>query len=148
MINFVNVIYKRSLFYYRKESINMVRKIKIKEEFKSNKWEAFLWPAYLDDVYTCSCCHRKFPAGHNTIYLDGYEPDGMHFIYAYTDDNRIGNSVDYDPYNLPKEDSEGGIFNVVVANTDDEEGYEWRNFCRNCWPKLTKYTPEEIADMY
>ena len=72
----------------------------------------------------------------------------MHFIYEYTKDNRVGNSVNYDPYNLPPEDSEGGIFKVVVGEEADDEGYRWLNFCRNCWPKLTSKSPEEIYTEY
>lgn len=109
---------------------------------------AALWSAYTDDDYKCACCGKSFPAGHNSVQLDGHKPDGMHFIYKYTEDNRVGNSVNYDPYNLPPEDSEGGIFKVVVGEEADDEGYRWLNFCRNCWPKLTSKSPEEIYNEY
>lgn len=72
----------------------------------------------------------------------------MHFIYEYTKDNRVGNSVNYDPYNLPPEDSEGGVFKVIVGEEADDEGYRWLDFCRNCWPKLTSKSPEEIYAEY
>lgn len=109
---------------------------------------AVLWSAYIDDSYKCACCGKSFPAGHNSVHLDGHKPDGMHFIYKYTKDNRVGNSVNYDPYNLPPEDAEGGIFKVVVGEDADDEGYRWLNFCRNCWPKLTSKSPEEIYAEY
>ena len=109
---------------------------------------AVLWSAYIDDEYKCACCGKSFPAGHNSVQLDGHKPDGMHFIYKYTKDNRVGNGVNYDPYNLPPEDSEGGIFKVVVGEEADDEGYRWLNFCRNCWPKLTSKSPEEIYNEY
>ena len=109
---------------------------------------AALWSAYTDDEYKCACCGKSFPAGHNSVQLDGHKPDGMHFIYKYTKDNRVGNSVNYDPYNLPPEDSEGGIFKVVVGEEADDEGYRWLNFCRNCWPRLTSKSPEEIYNEY
>ena len=114
----------------------------------SDDYFAALWSAYTDDDYKCACCGKSFPAGHNSVQLDGHKPDGMHFIYKYTKDNRVGNSVNYDPYNLPPEDSEGGIFKVVVGEEADDEGYRWLNFCRNCWPKLTSKSPEEIYNEY
>lgn len=129
-----------------------MKKLKLREwtreDAESGKWYAKLWSAYLDDEYTCACCGRKFPAGHRTVYLDGYEPDGMHFIYRYTKENRVGNSINYDPYDLPPQDETGGIFKVIVYNEMDDEGYYWRNFCQKCWPKLTKYSPEQLASMY
>ena len=115
---------------------------------ESGDWDIFLWNAYLDDDYKCACCGKRFPPGRSDVYLGGYKPDGMHFIYDFTKENRVGNSINYDPYNLPPEDMEGGIFKVVLANENDDEGYYWRNFCRNCWPKLKKYSPEQLADMY
>ena len=118
------------------------------EYAESGDWYATMWNGYIDEPYTCACCGRKFPAGRNDVYLDGYEPDGMHFIYRLTKENRDGNGINYDPYNLPPEDSEGSIFKVVVCNENDDEGYYWRNFCRNCWPKLTKYSPEELANKF
>jgi len=118
------------------------------EYAEAGDWYVTMWPAYTDDVYTCACCGKKFPSGHNSVYLDGYEPDGMHFIYKYTKENRDGNSINYDPYNLPPEDETGGIFKVVLCNENDDEGYYYRNFCRNCWPKLTKYSPEQLATKF
>ena len=109
---------------------------------------ADLWSAYIDDEYKCACCGKPFPAGHNSVRLGGHKPDGMHFIFEYTKENRVGNSVNYDPYNLPPEDSEGGIFKVIVGEEADDEGYRWLNFCRNCWPKLTSMSPEEIYAKY
>lgn len=109
---------------------------------------ATLWSAYIDDEYKCACCGKPFPAGHNSVHLSGHKPDGMHFIFEYTKENREGNGVNYDPYNLPKEDPEGGIFKVVVGEDADDEGYRWLNFCRNCWPKLTSMSPEEIYAKY
>ena len=129
--------YYNSLDYYRSP-----------EYAESGDWYATMWNGYIDEPYTCACCGRKFPTGRNDVYLDGYEPDGMHFIYRLTKENRDGNGINYDPYNLPPEDSEGSIFKVVVCNENDDEGYYWRNFCRNCWPKLTKYSPEELADKF
>ena len=107
-----------------------------------------LWSAYIDDEYRCACCGKPFPAGHGSVQLGGHKPDGMHFIYEYTKENRIGNSVNYDPYNLPPEDKTGGIFKVIVGEEADDEGYRWLNFCRNCWPKLTSMSPEEIYARY
>lgn len=107
-----------------------------------------LWSAYIDDEYKCACCGKPFPAGHNSVSLGGHKPDGMHFIFDYTKENRVGNGVNYDPYNLPPEDSEGGIFKVIVGEEADDEGYHWLNFCRNCWPKLTSMSPEEIYAKY
>lgn len=109
---------------------------------------ADLWSAYIDDEYKCACCGKPFPAGHNSVRLGGHKLDGMHFIFEYTKENRVGNSVNYDPYNLPPEDSEGGIFKVIVGEEADDEGYHWLNFCRNCWPKLTSMSPEEIYAKY
>lgn len=109
---------------------------------------ADLWSAYIDDEYKCACCGKPFPAGHNSVRLGGHKPDGMHFIFDYTKENRVGNSVNYDPYNLPPEDSEGGIFKVIVGEEADDEGYRWLNFCRNCWSKLTSMSPEEIYAKY
>lgn len=133
----------------------MVKKLRINESnddrrsrSESGEWYAELWNAYLDDEYTCACCGKKFPAGRYSVNMGGYTPDGMHFIYEFTKDNRIGNSINYDPYDLPPEDEVGGIFKVVVCNENDDEGYYWRNFCRNCWSKLKKYSPEELASMY
>lgn len=119
-----------------------------REYAESGKWCATIWSAYIDEPYTCACCHKKFPAGRNDAYLDGYAPDGMHFIYRLTKENRDGNGVKYNPYNLPPEDEEGCIFKIDVYNTNDDEGYYDRFFCRNCWPKLTKYTPAELAAKY
>lgn len=119
-----------------------------REYAESGKWCATIWNAYIDDPYTCACCHKKFPAGRYDAYLDGYEPDGMHFIYRLTKENRDGNGVKYNPYNLPPEDEEGCIFKIDVYNTNDDEGYYDRFFCRNCWPKLTKYSPEELANKF
>ena len=115
---------------------------------ESGTWYADLWNAYIDDEYTCACCRKKFPAGNNSVYMGGNKPDGMHFIYEFTKENRVGNNINYDPYHLPSEDEKGGIFKVVVYNECDDEGYYFRNFCRNCWPTLTQYTPEELANMY
>ena len=119
-----------------------------REYAESGEWYASLWNAYLDDEYTCACCGRKFPHGRYDSYLSGYKPDGMHFIYEFNKENRVGNSIKYDPYDLPPQDDIGGIFKVVVANENDDEGYYWRNFCQNCWPKLDTYTPEELAARY
>ena len=119
-----------------------------REYAESGEWYAMLWDAYDDDVYPCACCGKKFPEGRFDAYLDGYEPDGMHYIYEITEENSIGNGVDYDPYKLPPEDNVGAIFKVVVANENDDEGYYWRSFCKNCWPKLNKYTPEQLADKF
>lgn len=129
--------YYKNLDYYRSP-----------EYVEFGEWYATLWNAYIDDSYTCSCCGKKFPAGRNDVYMSGYEPDGMHFIYEFTKENRVGNEINYDPYNLPPEDEKGGIFKVVVANENDDEGYYYRNFCRNCWPKLTKYTPKQLAKKF
>lgn len=128
----------------------MVRKLHLNENNENKQWEAFLHPAYLDDVpYTCACCLKKFPAvPSHGMYIDGFEPDGRHYIFAITPNNRVGNGVNYDPYNLPKEDYEGGIFKVVVSEKSDDEGFTWRNFCKKCWPKLTKYSPEELGKMF
>lgn len=113
-----------------------------------SKCFATLWTAYIDDEYKCACCGKKFPEGHGTVYLGGHKPDGMHFIYEYTKENRVGNNINYDPYNLPPEDETGGIFKVVVGEDVDDEGYNWLNFCRNCWPKLTDMSPDEIYTKY
>lgn len=126
----------------------MVRKLRLSEsESNSRKYVVDLWNAYLDDTpYTCACCGKKFPSVEaRGAYIDGQVPDGMHFCYTVTGENRMGNSINYDPYHLPKEDSYGALFKVVVSPEDDDEGFEWKNFCRNCWPKLTKYTPEELG---
>lgn len=124
-------------------------KLFIKESnSNSKKCSAWLATAYIDDPVRCTCCGKKFPAGHNTVYLDGHEPDGMHFIYTYTQENRDGNSINYNPYNLPPEDAEGGIFKVWVGEDDDDEGYRWLPFCHTCWPKLTDMTPDEIYAQY
>lgn len=127
---------------YSKRSVNSAETSNVGPCF------AVLWPAYIDDEYKCACCGKRFPAGHNSVSLGGHKPDGMHFIFEYTKENRVGNSVNYDPYNLPPEDSEGGIFKVIVGEDADEEGYRWLNFCRNCWPKLTSMSPEEIYAEY
>ena len=127
---------------YSKRSVNSAETSNVGPCF------AALWPAYIDDEYKCACCGRTFPAGHNSVSLGGHKPDGMHFIFEYTKENRVGNSVNYDPYNLPPEDPEGGIFKVLVGEDADEEGYRWLNFCRNCWPKLTSMSPEEIYAKY
>lgn len=119
-----------------------------KEYAESGDWDVVMWNAYIDEPYTCACCGKKFPAGRNDVYLNGYEPDGMHFIYRLTKENRVGNGINYDPYNLPPEDEEGCIFKVVLCNDNDDEGYYYRNFCRKCWPKLTKYSPEELANKF
>lgn len=127
---------------YSKRSVNSAETSNVGPCF------AVLWPAYIDDEYKCACCGKRFPAGHNSVSLGGHKLDGMHFIFEYTKENRVGNSVNYDPYNLPPEDSEGGIFKVIVGEDADEEGYRWLNFCRNCWPKLTSMSPEEIYAKY
>lgn len=127
---------------YSKRSVNSAETSSVGPCF------AVLWPAYIDDEYKCACCGKRFPAGHNSVSLGGHKPDGMHFIFEYTKENRVGNSVNYDPYKLPPEDSEGGIFKVIVGEDADEEGYRWLNFCRNCWPKLTSMSPEEIYAKY
>ena len=119
-----------------------------KEYAESGDWDVVMWNAYIDEPYTCACCGRKFPAGRLDAYLGGYKPDGMHFIYSLNKQNRVGNNINYDPYNLPPEDEVGGIFKVVLCNDNDDEGYYYRNFCRNCWPKLTKYSPEELANKF
>lgn len=127
---------------YSKRSVNSAETSSVGPCF------AALWPAYIDDEYECACCGKRFPAGHNSVSLGGHKPDGMHFIFEYTKENRVGNSVNYDPYNLPPEDPEGGIFKVLVGEDADEEGYRWLNFCRNCWPKLTSMSPEDIYAKY
>ena len=130
--------YYKNLEYYRSS-----------EYAESGEWYADLWNAYLDDEsYTCSCCGKKFPPASNSVIFNKTEPDGMHFIYKITGNNRVGNNINYDPYHLPKEDNIGQPFKVIVYNENDDEGYHWRNFCRNCWPKLKKYTPEELAKMF
>jgi hypothetical protein len=132
----------------------MVKKLRLREwsrereDAESGSWDVMLWPAYLDNEYTCACCGRRFPEARGDVYLGGYTPDGMHFIYEYTKENSVGNGVNYDPYNLPPQDDVGGIFKVVLYNEMDDEGYYWRNFCQRCWPKLTKYSPEKLASMY
>lgn len=126
--------------------LHMNENIELNED--DSKCFATLWTAYIDDEYKCVCCGKKFPEGHGTVYLGGHKPDGMHFIYEYTKENRVGNSINYDPYNLPPEDETGGIFKVVVGEEEDEEGYNWLNFCRNCWPKLTNMSPDEIYAKY
>lgn len=113
-----------------------------------SKCFATLWTAYIDDEYKCACCGKKFPEGHGTVYLGGHKPDGMHFIYDYTKENRVGNNINYDPYNLPPEDETGGIFKVVVGEEEDDEGMKWLNFCHTCWPKLTNMSPDEIYAKY
>lgn len=130
------------------EELDSSKKTGMNCDYSEGDCFAALWPAYIDDSYKCACCGKSFPAGHNSVQLGGHKPDGMHFIYEYTKDNRVGNSVNYDPYNLPPEDSEGGVFKVIVGEEADDEGYRWLDFCRNCWPKLTSKSPEEIYAEY
>ena len=132
----------------KSEELDSSKKTGMNCDYSEGDCFAALWPAYIDDSYKCACCGKSFPAGHNSVQLGGHKPDGMHFIYEYTKDNRVGNSVNYDPYNLPPEDSEGGVFKVIVGEEADDEGYRWLDFCRNCWPKLTSKSPEEIYAEY
>ena len=98
--------------------------------------EAFLWNAYLDvEPYTCAWCGRKFPAQPDTGVSMTGPADDMHYNYHITAENIDGNSVNYDVFDLPKEDTDGCNFKVILAKKSDDEGQEWKNMCKHCWPK-------------
>lgn len=75
------------------EELDSSKKTGMNCDYSEGDCFAVLWPAYIDDSYKCACCGKSFPAGHNSVQLGGHKPDGMHFIYEYTKDNRVGNSV-------------------------------------------------------
>lgn len=36
----------------------------------------------------------------------------------------------------------------AVGRVSDDEGYEWRSFCRTCWDEIQSLTDEEIYNRY
>lgn len=127
-----------TIFIYKFEGL-VFMKLHLKENFEELDVYSFMHNIYTQYYVTCACCGHKISNDNTTVFFNNTSrPD------AYTYSPNDGNGVYYDPHNLPAEDEVGATFVPVIAETEDYEGYHWKDYCKPCWEKLKYKSDEEI----
>lgn len=111
--------------------------------YNEHQYDSFMHNVYTLSSVSCACCGKVMYNPNNTPIFNNDKNDVF-----YTFRPNSGNSVTYDPHNLPEEDPTGAFFTPVVADEEDYEGYEWRNFCKPCWERLKYKSDEYLYNKY
>lgn len=117
------------------------KKNKMLEDIK--QYDSFMQNVYTLNMVTCSCCGKVMPIPNDSVLFNNGESDDF---YTFRPNN--GNGVTYDPRNLPEEDRIGAFFTPVIFDEEDQEGYEWRDFCKPCWERLKHKSDEYLYNKY
>lgn len=91
---------------------------------------SFMHPIRHLHSLTCACCYENIKNSNQSAYW---------FPHRLEEDVDVRNL----PAELPV--GEGAPYVPAVGEADDEDGYEWRCFCKDCW---NEYKWKSNADLY